>query len=278
MIRVLGEEDRPELVRLLNQAPAYNLYQLGNQAVVGFAQPYCTFYGDFGDAGRLRASANRYMTGWGAWGEADADWPAIAALIDQDAEAARLQDNPGGIASLLPLLTREIASSEEEQMMILHASDFHPQATPEGLILRRASRDDVDDLVALYAAAGDMRRSRESIERPLAHGVFIVGRLSGKREGQEGELVAAALTNAMTEDSAMIGGVFTRHDQRGRGFSQAVCSVLCATLLEMGRTPSLYWKTPSAGRVYRKLGFTPMGVWRSVWLGPLRETHVRPVS
>jgi predicted GNAT family acetyltransferase len=81
-------------------------------------------------------------------------------------------------------------------------------------------------------------------------------------------MVAAALTNAETDSLAMIGGVYTPPEWRGRGLSQAVCAALCADLLAAALTPVLYWKTPSAGAVYRKLGFQTIGVWRAVRLGP----------
>jgi predicted GNAT family acetyltransferase len=64
----------------------------------------------------------------------------------------------------------------------------------------------------------------------------------------------------------MIGGVYTPPAMRGRGLSQAVCSALCAELMAAQKQPILYWDTPAAGAVYRKLGFCATGTWRSVWL------------
>lgn len=269
MIRQLREEDRPAMVQLLQQAPAYNLYQLGNLETIGFGADYCAFWGDIATEGRLRACANLYMAGWSAYGEADAEWPALAALIDVDEEAVRLQDNPGGIPSILPLLTRAVVANVEEQLMVLHAEAFCALAPPQELIVRRAAWSDLAALEGLYAEAGDMRRSRQAIERPMRDGLIYVGRLREPRGG-EGALVTAALTNAQTADSAMIGGVYTHKASRGHGYSQAVCSALCGGLLRMQMTPCLYWKTPAAGHVYRKLGFTPIGRWRSVWLGAVR--------
>ena len=64
----------------------------------------------------------------------------------------------------------------------------------------------------------------------------------------------------------MVGGVYTSPAWRGNGLSQAVCSGLCAELIEIGRQPVLYWHDPAAGHVYTKLGFRPIGTWRSVRL------------
>jgi len=85
---------------------------------------------------------------------------------------------------------------------------------------------------------------------------------------EQGQIQAAALTNAEAAGMAIIGGVFTRPAARGRGLSQAVCSALCQELLAEGVQPVLYWRNPAAGTVYRKLGFRPIGEWRAVWLAP----------
>ena len=142
--------------------------------------------------------------------------------------------------------------------MTLGRGDRVPCAAPPGIILRRATLDDVDALLQLYANAGDMRRVR-TIEYPICATRLWLAE-------QSGEIVAAALTNAETPSLAMIGGVYTAPSVRGRGYSQALCSALCRELLGDDKQPVLYWATPAAGAVYRKLGFRRIGEWRSVWL------------
>ena len=104
-----------------------------------------------------------------------------------------------------------------------------------------------------------MSRSPSGVERPL-HDT----RLWVAEEGDK--ILSAALTNAETAQLAMIGGVYTPIMRRGQGLSQAVCSALCADLMAAQKQPILYWDTPAAGAVYRKLGFHSTGQWRSVWL------------
>jgi predicted GNAT family acetyltransferase len=268
MIRPLTAADLPVAVALLMRDPAHNLYMLGNLETLGLGDPICAFWGDFGQhgaPGSLRGLANRYMVNWGVYGAADADWPALAGLLDADAGAARLQDNPGGVPSLLPLLARHRAARvEEEELVQLDAADFRPQPAPPGVEVRRATLDDLPELVALYRDAGSMSRSPLGVERPLRDTQVWVAL-------RDGRIAAAALTNAETGALAMVGGVYTPPFQRGRGLSQAVCSALCAALLASGKTPVLYWENPAAGAVYRKLGFRAVGLWRSVWLEKFAE-------
>lgn len=260
MIRRLMEADRESLRALLAAAPELNLYLLGNLEASGFDQEFCEFWGDE-VGGSVRAVVNRYMTGWTVYGQADADWAGLGAVMDNHAVTAeRLQDNAGGVASFLPYLHRYRASNKsDETLMELATMALSFQPAPPGFRVRRATLDDFASLVKLYANAADMARTPAGVERPL------LDRRVWVAENGDG-IVSAALTNAETDSLAMIGGVYTDPAWRGRGLSQAVCSALCEELIGTGRKPILYWHNAAAGQVYSKLGFRRIGTWRSVRL------------
>lgn len=265
MIRILTEQDRAAAIALLQRQPEANLYLLGNIETLGFRADFCRFWGDFAADGSLCGVANRYFTGWVLFGEPEADWSALAGLVDADAEATRLQDNPGGIASLLPLLRNHRAAEVNvEELMRLAQDDFVPQPVPDGVSVRRATLVDKQVLIDFYRDAGNMHRSEAGVERPLRDGTVYVGE-------RDGRIVCTALTNAEISNRAMIGGVYTLDKERGKGTARAVVSALCTDLLERGMTPVLYWVNPSAGKVYRTLGFTPIGEWRAVLLERVRR-------
>lgn len=264
MIRPLTEADRAVTVRFLSSAPQSNLYMLGNLEKLGLSNPICEFWGDIVEqagATTMRAVLNRYMTGWTIYGVSEADWAALGLILDQHpAGASRLQDNPGGVDSFLPYLQRYRAENIKiEEVMVLLSANFQPVASPAGVVIRRGTLADLPQLVAFYANAEHLTRSPAAVERPLRDTRLWLAE-------QTGEIVATALTNAETSQLAMIGGVYTPPAMRGRGLSQAVCSALCAELLAEQKQPVLYWDTPAAGAVYRKLGFRATGTWRSVWL------------
>jgi len=264
MIRPLTEVDRAATVAFLAAAPHFNLYMLGNLEKLGFAHDFCEFWGDVAEVGGqpvLTAVLNRYMSGWTVYGQAEADWQGLGAILDAHAiKPERLQDNPGGVASFLPYLQRYRAEHEEiEAVMDLPAETFQPLPAPAGVTIRRGTLADLGKLVAFYRDADTMTRTPAAVERPLRDTRLWLAE-------ENGDVISAALTNAETSNLAMIGGVFTPPTQRGRKLSQAVCSALCADLLTAGKQPVLYWGNPAAGAVYRKLGFQPQGEWRSVWL------------
>jgi uncharacterized protein len=266
LIRKLVEEDRACVEELLGKHVPLNLYMLGNLASLGFSNELSEFWGDFSESAggdELRGVLNRYMTGWSVYGTPATHWEGLAAILDgYPVIATRLQDNPVGTQSFVPWLQRYLLErAEEQELMTLDGADFRPAVPRDELTVRPACWEDVPQLVKLYAEAGGMQRNQARIERPLRDSYFWVGIV-------DGQIVSAALTNAVAKGCAMIGGVFTHVAWRGRGISQTVCSGLCAALLADGLSPTLYWIQADAGHLYRKLGFRPIGKWRSVWLLP----------
>lgn len=273
MIRLLVESDRPGAISFLNRSPEYNLYLLGNLESLGVGSgkdsDICQFWGDFVEnhgRSELRAILNRYMSGWSVFGLTGSDWTGLAETMEtHPVSLTRLQDNPGGIQSILPFLHRYQASAVKvEEMMRLSAADYRPAPPPMGATVRRATMNDLPALVEFYSDAEHMTRSAAGIEQPLRNTRIWIA------EWQK-QILSAALTNAETKNLAMIGGVYTRSNARGYGLSQAVCSALSAERLASRKQPLLYWETPEAGSVYRKLGYKPIGKWRSVLLQPALE-------
>jgi predicted GNAT family acetyltransferase len=160
----------------------------------------------------------------------------------------------------MPYLHRyEIAHFSEETLMELPDHGLRGQVPPPNFAVRRAKLDDLTKLIEFFANAGEMSRSPGAVERPLRDRRVWMA-LKGDA------VVSAALTNAETDRFAMVGGVYTMPAWRGLRLSQAVCSALCDELAREGRRPVLYWDNAIAGYIYTKLGFQPIGTWRSLRL------------
>ena len=89
-------------------------------------------------------------------------------------------------------------------------------------------------------------------------------------EDEQGRVASAALSSAEGGGAAMLGGVATLAEYRGRGLSALCVGALCEHLARKGlRTVSLFYLKDNApaGRVYDKLGFTYNGDWLLVPLG-----------
>jgi GNAT superfamily N-acetyltransferase len=74
-------------------------------------------------------------------------------------------------------------------------------------------------------------------------------------------LVSCAASPEILEDLAIVRGVFTAPDKRGKGYSKAVCSALVSKLLDEGKEVMLYVSKDNAAAlsVYRSIGFRETG-------------------
>jgi GNAT superfamily N-acetyltransferase len=87
----------------------------------------------------------------------------------------------------------------------------------------------------------------------------LTGVAFGLYEGER--LVSYAASPEILEDLAIVRGVFTAPDRRGKGYSKAVCSALVSWLLGEGKEAMLYVSEDNAAAlsVYRSLGFRETG-------------------
>ncbi len=77
----------------------------------------------------------------------------------------------------------------------------------------------------------------------------------------EGEIIHHAATYAELDNLAVISGVITRRDWRGRGVGTLAVSKLCRDLLKEGKKPCLFYYTKQAEGFYRKIGFEEGSGW-----------------
>ena len=81
---------------------------------------------------------------------------------------------------------------------------------------------------------------------------------------QQSEIVSSAYVIAQTGQAAMVGGVFTPPFHRQSGYASALVHAISVCLLAQGRTPCLFYHNPTAGRIYLRLGYRPLGDGRMV--------------
>jgi predicted GNAT family acetyltransferase len=89
-------------------------------------------------------------------------------------------------------------------------------------------------------------------------------------EDERGRVASAALSSAEGGGAAMLGGVATVAEYRGRGLSVLCVGALCEYLARKGLTTvALFYLKDNApaGRVYDKLGFLQAGEWLLAPLG-----------
>jgi len=75
------------------------------------------------------------------------------------------------------------------------------------------------------------------------------------------EAVSIASSTAECEGLAMVVGVGTLSDYRGKKYASMCITKLSNALLDDGKTPCLFYNNPSAGRIYKALGYEDIDRW-----------------
>lgn len=75
------------------------------------------------------------------------------------------------------------------------------------------------------------------------------------------EIVSHVFTYSESNGIAVIGGVFTNPEWRGRGLATYLVYQLCKDLIDEGKTPYLFWYDEKVSQIYEKIGFVNIGRW-----------------
>ncbi|HEX9989119.1 MAG TPA: GNAT family N-acetyltransferase [Chloroflexia bacterium] len=281
--RLLSPDDRGALEGLLLREPEHNLFHLSALVEYGLAPPGDPYNGAWA-VGAFRegelAGVVMALRGTGGIYHSPGDLDTLDTLArtvrDRAAEGkiSLLSGHETQVGALLPL----ISDASNNPADLCHFRTVRPdhlrlptQADSPAYAARLATEDDMERLIDFYMvgfyslarlpsrSAWRTRLSEQFAFRTL----FMV-------EDSEGKVLSAALSSAEGGGSAMLGGVATLHEHRGKGLSTLCVGALCDHLFRKGLgSVSLFYlvENHTAGRVYEKLGFQDAGKWLLAPLG-----------
>lgn len=188
----------------------------------------------------------------------------FARILDEERNIAGIRGTTAVLTGIQALLRRyQPTDWEVSQFMILRKQISLGSETMR--LARLALPGDINLLSELYRGAGVMYRSRSSIAEKVAEGrIWVVQEPElGRRLTR---IAACALLNVEGNDAALIGGVYTMPEARGKGYASACTAALSVQLQQNGINPCLFYENPAAGRVYSRLGFQHTGKWALLYV------------
>ena len=247
MIRQLSEADQEAVLAFVGREPEVNLFIIGDVENNGMVSDVQRLWGEHDSAGRLTAVLLQYHDYLVLYAPGDCDRAGLVKLMRTLAFRAL----SGAEASLAPFLEafpfRQIKRTHLCRLADARRINARAVAAPV-LPLRP---EDVGQMMDLYARIPEF-----SAQKPeLARSELTAGHSHGFWIEQNGAMAAVARTTAENSRSAMIVGVATHPDFRGRGFATAVKARLSCFLFAIGRTACLCYDNPEAGRIYHQIGF-----------------------
>ena len=194
--------------------------------------------------------------------------PQMAARIDSYPDV--IEFSSGIEVTSWPVLNRmrfhRVVRHERGHVAVLHAARFRATTLHGSLGRGRAATlDDLDALTELHMAAPDQwslisRRERYLI---LRRSLLESRRRLFLAENADGQPVAAAQTIAEGTRLAVVGAVVTHPDWRNQGYGTVATAHLCASLLQSGHVPYLFYRRTNraAASLYGKIGFQVVDDW-----------------
>ena len=76
-----------------------------------------------------------------------------------------------------------------------------------------------------------------------------------------GRLIGHAATYAELSDLAVVSGVITAPEFRGKGYSEGILAALCDALIREGKDVFSYYYIEAAERMHKGVGFETIGGW-----------------
>ncbi len=258
LIRILMENDRAQTLTFVAKKPAENLFIIGDIEMYGFDNPIQTLWGDFTTSGDLRAVLLKYDSNYIVYAPAEFDAEGIAAIINNDTAFEFISGIEYIVEQLKPFLT--VQPSNPRVLFYAKCEQAKDLAiVPKTVQVKKALPNDapriIEQMVAIpefSTSAHNIEQKRTSLQNGSARTYYIE---------DENSIVSSASSTAENSQSAMIVGVATLANHQNKGLASYCMSALCSELLKEGKMLCLFYDNPTAGALYKRIGFKDIGKW-----------------
>lgn len=264
-MRVLQEQDREEILAYVRKEPEMNLFLIGDLENFGVESETVNFYlheeRDRWDFLILRF--HQFFILYSQYEDYNAD-KAIDFL--------KKQREPDCISGKTVLLERiapafpqwKINSTYMSRCDCAGGDAGNSQGEPENLVIRRLEKEDAAEAIDLLSNIAEFARTykRDELDEQVRRMEEEMDQGSKAAVGGflNGRMVSVASTSAENSESAMVVGVATVSESRGKGYASAVVQALCRDCFKRGKKYlCLFYDNPVAGRIYNRIGFKELG-------------------
>ena len=264
MIRKLTQKDHESVMALVGQKPAENLFIIGDIEAYGYDSDMQELWGQF-ENDQLIAVLLRYDKNFIPYSDGPYDTQGFADIILSHPHAFEISGLQQIIESLKPLIHREMTSLREtyyakctalsyevNEEKISQATYLQPSEYEENIELLRSIPD--------FALGNFSVESRARAEKDKTGRTYII-------RNKEGIMVSSASSTAENSQSAMIIAVGTKPGYERNGYATLCMEKLCSELLSEGKSLCLFYNNPAAGKIYKRMGFSDIGMWTMIRYG-----------
>ncbi|HBT78098.1 MAG TPA: hypothetical protein DEB39_14510 [Planctomycetaceae bacterium] len=254
MIRKLTEQDRQTVLDYLASEPAHVTFFVADIRDYGFDDPRFFIWGLPTPEGR-EPFEYVFCLFYGCvhiYSKSDSvDAAAICRFLDENKIDFKMI---AGKETLVEPFAKHIAFQNEHRCYLaaLRRENFAPHID-ERVSVEWATTKDAEEILQLRASIPEFHDFMMPLDQLVDLLATGKGRVVNFREN--GQIVASATESCL----GRIGYVCTDPAFRGRGYASVLVSNLSEVLLNEGIVPSLSYENPTAGSIYRHLGFREIG-------------------
>lgn len=251
--------DRDKLLDFLSRDQYNNLFMIGNINTFGMEDPELEYWGYYKED-NLIAVMMRYRYTWGVYQEDEVDYYAFGSIISNyNLSNPDTVKNVNGYWEYISHLFKKLyvdkpAAIKEKYLYLMKTK---PLASFDKVRVRRATLEDLDNLVELYTHQRELKRDRKKIEYTLTNLRTYVAEIGGT-------IVSTVSTNTESSDTAVLGGLFTPKFLRGQGYATACVAKATHDLIEEGKKPCIFNDDPSIDIILKKIGFDIISKWKII--------------
>lgn len=255
------EADRPAILAYIEQEPEINLFIYGDVETVGVNKAPVQVWVNPGPKG-WDCLILQYFDSYILYSQNPGYDAAAAAEFLRGRRVEGISGKKELMDRLAPYFPGKTCRVTYMSRCNAVDPDFASSA-PADLEIRELGPEDLDETLELLrgiAEFSDAYHGAEQERQQLAQcwkcGGMMIGGFT------QGRLVTTAQTTAASPRSAMVVGVATRLQERGRGYASAAVAELCRRSFAQGREfLCLFYHNPAAGRIYHRIGFAEVGGW-----------------
>lgn len=259
MIRRLTETDHGKCFDFLSDQPAENLFIIGDIEAYGYEKDFQKLWGEFNEDGELKAVLLKYEENFIPYAKGDFDAEGFANIMLSDSKFSMMSGLREVTARIEPFVLHRLKRKRQTYYAKCTALSHELAASVNTSKVLQATPEDADRLVQLLTSVPEFSDSIITVERKKR--VLEEGVSRSYFVEEDGEMVSTASTTAENTVSAMVVGVATLDNFKKKGYATQCMVKLCNQLLKEGKELCLFYDNPSAGVIYKRIGFEDIGFW-----------------
>ena len=248
MVRRLSKNEQKRAYDFVVEEPEYNLFIVGNLESFSLDEDFLDVWVEEKN-GEIIALLCRYFQSFIFYSTDNYDIDSfIEILYDYDYKVISGKD------TTVKRFAEKLKNTDIEEEYFCVLNELKP-LNFNGEKVENFNIKDFDQLI-------DLRKTIEEFKEtdPNQHkNKFLTKTGRAKVIKKDGRIVSSAETSAENSKSAMITGVATNPNFRKKGYASKLIYELCKELLKDEISPCLFFDNPSAGNIYKKLGFEEIG-------------------